>query len=171
MEIEEIKKMYVEDLRALAKSRGVPGSSKMKKTELIAALEENEKSQGSDRRRFNPGSDPVTDGRPSAYPPEPDPQDGESDPPAAENTPAENEKNGEPLPAHQSNRDKIRQIENLIREDLSEQEISALAVLAEHGWLMLTNPRIENAASRTAARSYKAKGRYRMGCVKNRIMR
>ena len=159
--MEDLKKMYVDELRALAIEKKVPGASGMKKAELIAALEsglpENQESKEERKkllfRKFGPGSEPVEDGSP----PEPPSPAGE--------------KIGEPIPAHKSNREKILEVEEAIRQELTDAELSALSVLAENGWLMLTGPRIENAASRTSVRSFKAKGRYRIGCVKNRIMR
>ncbi|MCF8094468.1 MAG: Rho termination factor N-terminal domain-containing protein [Desulfobacteraceae bacterium] len=173
--MEDIKKMYAEELRELAKSRGVPGAAGMKKPELIEALE---KLSGPDPesppdrkeilfRKFGPGSEPVVDGRPGEYTPEPDPQEGEADP--ADRAPRG--KVGEPIGKHRSPREIFHKIAADIDRQMTEDERNALQVLRKCGWQVLVYPQMADAYIDTAVRAHRIRGRYDIGVVRQKIRR
>lgn len=176
--MEDIKKMYVEELRALAKSKGVPGADDMKKAELIGALEaaQADRAGAADPkevlfRKFPPGSEPVKSGSPPGYTPDTDPQAGEPDPvqPAAAQKPGP--KVGAPIGKHRSPKQVFADAVAAIDKEMSAAERQALETLRRAGWSVMVYPHVENAYIDTAVRSYRVRGRYDIGVFRKKTRR
>ncbi len=161
--MENLDKKKADELRALARDRGVPGADGMRKADLIAALKEPADRREVLFRRFAPGSVPVSDGRPAGYAPEPDPQEGEPEPRPAG-------KVGEPIGKHRGPREKFSRLVAAIDGELSGSERSALEALREAGWLVLVHGQVEDGYVNTARRSFRVRGRYDL-CLARRKLR
>lgn len=177
MEEQNYRKMYVENLRSLARKHGVPGADGMKKAELVEALKavqvESAPVGQADRRevlfrRFTPGSGPVTDGRPEvAAGDRPDliPQTGGADPETAAG------KVGEPIGRHRSPAEVFKATVAGIDSDLSAAERKALETLRAAGWQVMVHAQVENAYVDTARRSYRVAGRYDLALTRKKLRR
>lgn len=171
--MEDIKKLYVDELRDLARARGVPGASGMKKAELIAAL--SGLSEPDHRevlfRQFPPGSEPVSDGRPESragYSPESDPMAGEPDPKPAAKT---REKVGDPIAPHRNPVQIFADMAADIDQKMTREEKQALETLRAAGWQVMIRPQIDNAYLDRAVRAYRIRGRYDIALVRQKIRR
>ncbi|MDY6903694.1 MAG: hypothetical protein SWH61_03320 [Thermodesulfobacteriota bacterium] len=67
--------------------------------------------------------------------------------------------------------DRFERMAAEINDTLSTAEQEALKTLSDAGWSVLINPRVENSTTARGLRSYQSKGRFRIGLVKDRIMR
>jgi len=58
-----------------------------------------------------------------------------------------------------------------IDASLTKDECAALDTLTKNGWCVMLQPRVENCTTAHGLRSFQGSGRYRVGVVKDRIMR
>jgi hypothetical protein len=58
-----------------------------------------------------------------------------------------------------------------IDQSLSKAEQAALETLKNAGWQVMIQPRIQDCTTAHGLRSFQAKGRWRIGLVRDRIMR